>query len=239
MERTPLDQMGATCPMPAIEELLAQRIPFWHNLIAAEKQDLVRSARVARFAAGEHVQGAGTGCAGVIFMLSGSLRAYLLDESGKEVTLFRVGPRECCVLAASCIMPMITFDIALDAAESAELIVIDAASFGRVAQSSVHAEAFTYRQATERFSDCIWVMQQVLFMSFDRRLAVFLSDELARNGQTRIGMTHDQIARHLGTAREVVSRMLKYFEQEGIVELGRGSVTVLDRTRLRNLAASA
>ena len=229
MERTPLDQMGATCPMPAIEELLAQRIPFWHNLIAAEKQDLVSSARVARFAAGEHVQGAGTGCAGVIFMLSGSLRAYLLDESGKEVTLFRVGPRECCVLAASCIMPMITFDIALDAAESAELIVIDAASFGRVAQSNVYAEAFTYRQATERFSDCIWVMQQVLFMSF----------ELARNGQTRIGMTHDQIARHLGTAREVVSRMLKYFEQEGIVELGRGSVTVLDRTRLRNLAASA
>ena len=103
----------------------------------------------------------------------------------------------------------------------------------------MHAEAFTYRQATERFSDCIWVMQQVLFMSFDRRLAVFLSDELARGGQDRIAMTHDQIARHLGTAREVVSRMLKYFEQEGIVELGRGSVTVLDRTRLRNLAASA
>lgn len=103
----------------------------------------------------------------------------------------------------------------------------------------MYAEAFTYRQATERFSDCIWVMQQVLFMSFDRRLAVFLSDELARGGQDRIAMTHDQIARHLGTAREVVSRMLKYFEQEGIVELGRGSVTVLDRTRLRNLAASA
>lgn len=130
MERTPLDQMGATCPMPTIEELLAQRIPFWHNLMPTEKQDLVRSARVARFASGEHVQGAGTGCAGVIFMLSGSLRAYLLDESGKEVTLFRVGRRECCVLAASCIMPMITFDIALDATEPAELIVIDARASG-------------------------------------------------------------------------------------------------------------
>ena len=140
--------------MPAIEELLAQRISFWHNLTATEKQDLVRSARVARFAAGEHVQGAGTGCAGVIFMLSGSLRAYLLDESGKEVTLFRVGPRECCVLAASCIMPMITFDIALDATEPAELIVVDAASFGRVAQSNVHAEAFTYRQASGSATAC-------------------------------------------------------------------------------------
>lgn len=159
----------------------------------------------------------------------------MLSNQGREVTLFHVQPGECCVLAASCILPMITFDIALDAAEDSDLLVIDSHAFGTVSQENIHAEAFTYRQATERFSDCMWVMQQVLFMGLDARLAIWLLDEVARGGSRTIYATHDEIARHLGSAREAVSRMLKYFAREGLVSLSRGSVEIIDVKRLRRL----
>ena len=93
-----------------------------------------------------------------------------------------------------------------------------------------------FKQTTERFSDVMWTMQQILFMSFDRRLAVFLIDESAKTGKDTLTMTHDQIAKYTGSAREVVSRMLKYFENEGMVELGRGRVRLKDKKRLKELA---
>ena len=100
---------------------------------------------------------------------------------------------------------------------------------------NVYLENFTYRLTTERFSDVMWAMQQILFMSFDKRLAIFLIDEAVKTGSDEIKMTHEQIARLMGSAREVVSRMLKYFSLEGLVELSRGGVKILDRSKLREL----
>lgn len=218
-----------------IEEGLRELVPFWAALEPDQRTFLSHRSRRMRFDAGAHVQGAGAGCAGVVFVRSGRLRAFMLSNQGREVTLFHVQPGECCVLAASCILPMITFDIALDAAEDSDLLVIDSHAFGTVSQENIHAEAFTYRQATERFSDCMWVMQQVLFMGLDARLAIWLLDEVARGGSRTIYATHDEIARHLGSAREAVSRMLKYFAREGLVSLSRGSVEIIDVKRLRRL----
>ena len=217
------------------EEGLRELVPFWAALEPDQRTFLSQRSRRMRFDAGAHVQGAGAGCAGVVFVRSGRLRAFMLSNQGREVTLFHVQPGECCVLAASCILPMITFDIALDAAEDSDLLVIDSHAFGTVSQENIHAEAFTYRQATERFSDCMWVMQQVLFMGLDARLAIWLLDEVARGGSRTIYATHDEIARHLGSAREAVSRMLKYFAREGLVSLSRGSVEIIDVKRLRRL----
>ena len=93
-----------------------------------------------------------------------------------------------------------------------------------------------YQMTAERFSDTMWTMQQILFMSADRRLAIFLTDELAKTGGEDVRMTHDQMARYMGSAREVVSRMLKYFAQEGWVRLYRGGVQVLDKQKLQALA---
>lgn len=218
-----------------IEEGLRELVPFWAALEPDQRTFLSQRSRRMRFDAGAHVQGAGAGCASVVFVRSGRLRAFMLSNQGREVTLFHVQPGECCVLAASCILPMITFDIALDAAEDSDLLVIDSHAFGTVSQENIHAEAFTYRQATERFSDCMWVMQQVLFMGLDARLAIWLLDEVAGGGSRTIYATHDEIARHLGSAREAVSRMLKYFAREGLVSLSRGSVEIIDVKRLRRL----
>lgn len=224
-----------TAEQSAIERGLQELVPFWERLDLSQRAFLAQRSRRMKFDAGSHVQGAGAGCAGVVFVRSGRLRAFMLSDQGREVTLFHVQPGECCVLAASCILPMITFDIALDAAEDSDLLIVDSQAFGTVSQENIHAEAFTYRQATERFSDCMWVMQQVLFMGLDTRLAIWLLDEVARSGSKTIYATHDEIARHLGSAREAVSRMLKYFAREGLVELARGSIELVDVKRLRLL----
>ena len=220
-----------------LQQHLSSNLPFWDDLSDDQKRSLVRATRPLAAQAGDRVQGGGSGCAGVVVALTGSLRAYMLSETGKEITLFRVEPGESCVLAASCILPMITFDIALDAATDIEALVIDPRYFSQLAQECTAVEAFLYRQTAQRFSDCMWVMQQVLFASFDARLATFLLDELARSGSPRVSMTHDEIARHLGSAREVVSRMLKYFEREGLVRLSRGTVEIVDRHALLALAS--
>ena len=227
----------ATNPTIAAQSLAAT-LPFWDQLSYAERERLARATRLLRARNAERIQGGGSGCAGVVVALSGSLRAYMLSEGGKEITLFRVEAGESCVLAASCILPMITFDIALDAADDVEALVIDPRLFSQLAQENTAVEAFLYRQTAQRFSDCMWVMQQVLFSSFDARLATFLLDELSRTGSEHIAMTHDEIARHLGSAREVVSRMLKYFEREGLVALGRGAVDIIDRRGLLALATA-
>ena len=227
----------ATNPTIAAQSLAAT-LPFWDQLSSAERERLARATRLLRARNAERIQGGGSGCAGVVVALSGSLRAYMLSEGGKEITLFRVEAGESCVLAASCILPMITFDIALDAADDVEALVIDPHLFSQLAQENTAVEAFLYRQTAQRFSDCMWVMQQVLFSSFDARLATFLLDELSRTGSEHIAMTHDEIARLLGSAREVVSRMLKYFEREGLVALGRGAVDIIDRRGLLALATA-
>ena len=157
------------------------------------------------------------------------------DEEGKQITLFRIGEQESCVLAASCALTMITFDVFLDAASDTELLIIDSAFYAQLIEKNVYVEAFTYRQTAERFSEVMWVMEQVLFMSFDERLAVFLLDEVARTGSSALTLTHDEIAHHLGSAREVVSRMLKRFADDSLVALSRGKIEVKDKAGLRNL----
>lgn len=220
-----------------IQALLAQRLPFWINLSAEEKKALVAHTRYAEFSTGDQVRNPSTP-AGVMLVLSGSLRAYMVSDEGKQITLFRVGEQESCVLAASCALSMITFDVFLDATSDTKLLIIDSSFFAHLIEKNVYVEAFTYRQTTQRFSEVMWVMEQVLFMSFDERLAVFLLDEVAHTQSNTLHLTHDEIAHHLGSAREVVSRMLKRFADDGLVKLSRGTIEILNKQGLRALISS-
>jgi len=138
-------------------------------------------------------------------------------------------------MSASCVLNDITFDVHLDADVDTDAILISSHVFSKVAQENVYAELFSYKVTAERFSDVMWAMQQILFISFDKRLATFLIDESIRNNTETLIMTHEQIARYMGSAREVVTRMLKYFSQEGLVSLSRGGISILDMKKLRAL----
>lgn len=215
---------------------LACGFPFWGELTEAEQQFLCRSTRAVHYEKGAHVHSPTENCVGILLVRSGQLRAYMLSEDGRDVTLYRLFDSDVCILSASCVLDAVTFDVHIDAEEPVDAYCIGAGAFKQLMERNIHVRCFAYQLTTERFSDVMWAMQQILFMSADRRLAIFLTDELAKTGGTELRMTHEQIARYMGSAREVVSRLLKYFAQEGLVSLWRGGVTVLDKPRLQKLA---
>ena len=164
----------------------------------------------------------------------GALRAYLLSEEGKEVTLYREGKGNICILSASCILEQITFDVHIDAV-SDSYIYKTSANFLISYVRKIYMLITTLIKIIDRFSDVMWAMQQILFMSFDKRLAIFLYEETIKNNSNKIKLTHEQIAKYVGSAREVVTRMLNYFLEEKIVELSRGVVEVIDKEKLKEI----
>ena len=170
---------------------LACSFPFWDKLTEAQQEYLCRFARPVRYEKGAHVHSPTENCVGILLLRSGQLRAYLLSEDGRDVTLYRLFAGDVCILSASCVLDAVTFDVHIDAEEPVEAYCIGAGAFKRV---------------------------------------------MDETGGTDLHMTHDQIARYMGSAREVVSRMLKYFAEEGLVKLWRGGLTVLDKPRLQKLA---
>lgn len=217
---------------------LEKSLTFWDRLSEDEKKLITGNSTAMHYKAGETIHSGDADCLGLLLVQQGGLRVYLLSEDGREVTLYRLRPGELCVLSASCILQNITFEVHIDSEEETDVLVISAAAYAQVSDQNIFVEAFTGKEAISRFSDVMWAMEQILFMSFDKRLAVFLLDEIARhaNGEAdHITMTHEQIAKYIGSAREVVSRMLKYFANEGWVELYRGGLKVLDKKALRQL----
>ena len=217
------------------ENIYKENFPFWEKISGADREYICRNSHMLTYPKGRNIHN-GEECSGVIFVCSGSLRLYMMSDEGKEVTLYRLHRGDLCMLSASCVLDAVTFDVFVDAEEDSQCCVVSGPAFAAVSQRNPDIRIFALETAVSRFSDVMWVMQQVLFMSMDKRLAIFLSDESARTGSDTIALTHGQIARYMGSAREVVSRMLKYFAGEGIVEVSRGGVTILDKKRLRDLA---
>lgn len=219
----------------ANKNFISEILTIWDKLSPQEQNLILQNSKYKKYKEGENIHGLDGDCSGILLIKSGELRTYLLSEEGKEVTLYRLGGGDVCILSASCILDSITFDVFIDAAKDSEVVIISASTFQKICSENIYAENFSLKQTVDRFSDVMWAMQQILFMSFDKRLAVFLLDETSKTGNSEIKMTHDQIAKYIGSAREVVSRMLKYFEKEGLVELSRGEVKVIDKNRLRNI----
>ena len=215
---------------------LAKGFPFWNDLTPEEQEMLCRYTRPVHYAKGARVHSPLESCVGILLLRSGQLRAYLLSEDGRDVTLYRLFGGEVCILSASCVMDSVNIDLYIDAEEDTEAYCISAGVFRSLMQQNVEVRCFAYQMTAERFSDTMWTMQQILFMSADRRLAIFLADELAKTGGDDVRLTQDQMAKYMGSAREVVSRLLKYFAGEGIVKLYRGGVTVTDKDRLTKIA---
>lgn len=218
-----------------LESVYREIFPFWEKISDADREYICQNSYDVTYPKGRNVHDGGE-CSGVIFVRSGSLRLYMMSEEGKDITLYRLHKGDLCMLSASCVLDAITFEVFVDAEQDSRCCVVSGPAFAAVAERNPEIRIFALETAVSRFSDVMWVMQQVLFMSMDRRLAIFLSDESVRTGSDTIALTHEQIARYMGSAREVVSRMLKYFASEGIVEVSRGGVTILDKKRLRELA---
>ena len=214
---------------------IKKNLPFWQKLSDSEKQFVENNFASIKYSKGENLHGAGRECLGLVLVKSGELRVYILSEEGRDVTLYRLIEGESCILSASCILSNITFDVLIDAEQDTEVLLLNVGAFSRLSKENIYVENYMYKKSADRFSDVMWAMEQILFMSFDKRLAVFLHDEMVKNKSNIINLTHEQIAKYVGSAREVVSRMLKSFESQGILKLSRGTIEILDKDRLRKL----
>lgn len=217
-------------------ELFQKAFPFWEHMNEEQRALFLSASHQLEFPKGANIHD-GNECTGVILVKKGSLRLYILSEEGKEITLYRLFPEEMCVLSASCVLNSITFDVFVDSEENSECVIVGGYAIDQVSKKLPEVKIFVLEAALSRFSDVMWVMQQILFMSMDKRLAIFLLDEIAKTGSDVIRLTHEQIAKYMGSAREVVSRMLKYFASEGLITASRSDgIRIVDKKRLRALA---
>lgn len=215
-----------------IEEFL----PFWGKLTKEEQEMLRERAMVQQVKKRTVIHNGSEDCTGLIIVEKGQLRAYTLSEEGKEITLYRMFERDACLFAASCIMNNIQFEVVIEAREDSTVLIIPTQVYQQLIHTSLPVANFTNDLMASRFSDVMWVMEQILNKSVDVRLAAFLVEEMEITGESVLKMTHEEIAHHLGTAREVITRMLKYFQKEQLVHLSRGSIEITDEKRLYELA---
>ncbi len=217
------------------ESFMSDTLGFWKDLTAQQKLMLKEAVMIKDFSAGESMHSGSEHCSGLFLIRSGQVRAYILSETGKEITLYRLFDRDVCIFSASCIMKNITFDIYVEVEKDTKAYLMPTAMFRKLSDESLAIQIFTNNLMASRFSDVMWIMEQALFTSFDKRLASFLQEQLVIEGSTTLVITHEKIAAHLGTAREVVTRMLKYFQNDGIVTLSRGTIEIKSEEKLRKL----
>ena len=216
-------------------ENILNKLPFWTSLTEQEKEILRKSAVIRRYEKGSFIHSSDRDCLGMLFIISGEIRTYILSDEGREITLFRLYPNDLCVLSASCVISQISFDTQMTARQDTEVLIIPPNITALLKEQNISVRCFLYEQATERFSEVMWAMQQILFKGLDQRLAAFLVEECERTNSNTVRMTHEQIARNISSAREAVARMLKQFTQDGLVELKRGEIILKDTDGLKRL----
>ncbi|MHB8128266.1 MAG: Crp/Fnr family transcriptional regulator [Mobilitalea sp.] len=214
---------------------LGDTLGFWKGLTEAQRTILQQNIVKKQFVTGESMHSNSDHCSGLFLIHKGQVRTYIISESGKEITLYRLFDRDVCIFSASCIMKNISFDIFIEVEKDTEAYLIPTSAFRKLSEESLEVQVFTNNLMASRFTDVMWIMEQALFMSFDKRLASFLIEQVTINDSNTLEITHEKIANHLGTAREVVTRMLKYFQNEGMVILNRGEIEVCGLKKLEQL----
>jgi len=214
----------------------APYLPIWDKLTPVQQQKIADVIEFRSVKKGTHIHDSGAECLGLVLVRSGQLRTYILSEDGREITINRFFEYDVCLLSASCVMPDLQFNVMIEAEKDSEFWSIPACLFKNLMDGSLAVSNFANNLISGHFSELMWLMEQIMWKSFDRRLAAFLLEEAAIEENDLLKITHEKIAAHLGSAREVVTRMLRYFQNEGMVKLTRGTIELTDKKKLEALA---
>lgn len=210
-------------------------LPFYHTLTASGRSILEQHLKSFSCSKGQLVQGGGEDAYGMVYVEDGNLSVVLLSEEGREVSLLQLRRGDICFLSASRTVTGLSFDVTIEAESDARLLVLPSTSLELMIRNSPSFATFVHDQISKDFSTTVRLLQSILFCTFDQRLASYLYEKTTNTGALTLNLTHEQIARHIGSAREVVSRALKRFSALGIVSVSRGSITVLDKEALKKL----
>lgn len=217
---------------------LAEYFPIWNKLTKQQQEQVESASEFRKVKKGTVLHNGSLDCLGLLLIRSGQLRAYILSDEGREITIYRLFEMDICLFSASCVMPDMQFDIIIEAEKDTELWIIPACLYKNLMEESLAVATYANSLISSHFSELMWLVEQIMWKSFDKRLAKFLIGESGLEDTTSLKITHEIIANHMGTAREVVTRMLRYFQTEGMVKLTRGTVELTDLDRLRELAES-
>ena len=213
----------------------SQYFPIWDKMTPDQQQRLLDVSVFQKVKGGTVLHDGSPDCLGMLLVRSGQLRAYILSEEGREVTICRFFEMDICLFSASCVMPNMQFDIFIEAEKDSELWIIPACLYQNLMDESIAIANYSHNLITNHFSEVMWLMEQIMWKSFDKRWAKFLLEECTLEGTNSLKITHEKIANHMGTAREVVTRMLRYFQSEGMVKLTRGTVDIVNEKKLKKL----
>lgn len=209
--------------------------PIWNKLNTAQQDRIMSSLTDRNVKKGTVIYSGSLDCTGLFLVKSGQLRAYILSDQGREITLYRLFDRDMCLFSASCMIHSMQFEMTIEAEKDTELWMIPAETYKSIMEESAPLANYTNELMASRFSEVMWLIEQILWKSLDKRVAEFLLEEAAIEDTSRLKITHEAIANHLGSHREVITRMLRYFQNEGMVKLSRGMVAILDREKLEAL----
>ena len=214
----------------------AKYLPFWDKLSKSQQEQVAGVIENRKVKKGTRIHDSSADCLGLVIMRSGQLRAYILSEDGREITISRLFDYDVSLLSASCVMPDMQFNVMIEAEKDSEFWSIPACMFKNLVDETLAVSNYSRSLLNSNFSELMWLMEQIMWRSFDKRLAAFLLEETAIEGTDILKITHEKIAGHMGTAREVITRMLRYFQSEGMVRLTRGTIELTDRKKLEDLS---
>ncbi|TEY00921.1 Crp/Fnr family transcriptional regulator [Campylobacter sp. US33a] len=163
-------------------------------------------------------------CLGFVIMAYGTLRAYIISSNAKEITIFKLIKNEECVICSNCALNSINYNIILESNEDSQILIIPTKIYTKIRNKYQSINDYTLNIISKRFSDLISVLEHALFTPLIERIRIFLKENSQNN---KITLTHEEIANHLGSAREAISRILKEMEKQGEISLGRKEITLL------------
>ena len=221
----------------ALKQEILAKVPFIDEASPELRNALAENAVVVRLRAGEYFLREGDSCAHFAVVASGRMRVFKLGENGHEITLYHVGPGEACPLNVSCILSESTVPAMACVEDDVEAIVVPAATFRRWIAEHESLRSFVFRMFAGRLTEVMSLVEEVAFRRMDQRLAGRLAELFESEGSDgSVEITHAELAANLGTAREVVSRLLKEFERLDAIRLQRGKIFVRNSALLRTLA---
>lgn len=217
---------------------LAGMLPFWQQLSQGEKEEIITKSHIIHYEKGEIVHAKHIECTGVLIVIEGAFRSYISTPNGREITLFELYERDICMLSAACVFRNITYDISLSATEESSAILIDSTTFKDLAQNNHSVLEFLLELTQNKLSDVLYTLEQAVFFPVDQRIANYLYEQYKATLSKELYLTHEMIANHIGSSREVVSRILKKFEKEKILALSRGRMILMDIAKLLTKSSS-
>jgi len=216
-------------------QFMENSLPFWKDLSETERKLLSNNIIKKNYEKGTILAHSGDDCTGFLMVKSGQLRIYSHSQEGKQITLYRLLEMDSCIFSASCMLRNINFEISIDIEKDSELFIIPAAIFDDISSRSLAVKSFTLDLVSSRFSDVMWIFEQYVFTNMASRLSGVLLDQIALSGSDQLNLTHEHIARELGTAREVITRLLKQFQTDSLVKISRNKVEIIDKNGLKKI----